>query len=60
MHRSLCLDLARLADADEDAGSAPLDPEAPARTFIVREWAAAIAGLGRTRRVEAETESVHP
>lgn len=60
VHRSLCLDLARLADANEDAGSAPLDPEAPERTFIVREWAAAIAGLGRTRYVEAETESVHP
>lgn len=59
VHRSVCLDLARLADANEDAGIAPLDLDAPERQFIVREWAAAIAGLSRPADVEPETESLH-
>jgi hypothetical protein len=57
VHRSVCLDLARLAAADDRVGA--LDVDAPERSFIVREWAAALAGLGRTARAEAETASVH-
>lgn len=60
VHRSVCLDLARLADPGEDAHAGPIDVDAPERHFIVREWAAAIGGVGRGTRAEPDPETLHP
>jgi hypothetical protein len=62
VHRSVCLDLARLAEpepADLDGG-AGIDVDAPELHFIVREWAAVIGGLVRGWRTETDAETLHP
>ena len=61
VHRSVCLDLARLAAPGPDFDSfVPVDVDAPELHFIVREWAAAIGGVGRGSRPEQDSETLHP
>jgi hypothetical protein len=60
VHRTVCLDLARLATPAEDAWGAPIDVDAPEQHFIAREWAAAIGGIHRASRAEEQPEILHP
>jgi hypothetical protein len=61
VHRSVCLDLARLTAPDfGDADAGPIDVDAPELHFIVREWAAAIGGVTRRWRAESDSETLHP
>jgi hypothetical protein len=62
VHRSVCLDLARLAEPQPtDPGHLrPIDIDAPELHFIVREWAAAIGGVGRLPAAEPDPETLHP
>jgi hypothetical protein len=61
VHRSVCLDLARLTEPDlGDPDAGPIDIDAPELHFIVREWAAAIGGVTRRWPAEPDSETLHP
>lgn len=60
-HRSVRLDLWRLAaPPPTDGAGAPVDPDGPELTFIVREWAAVIGAAGRVAPDDAHVETLHP